>query len=150
MSFSPEEREYARMVYEENAEHARLHGELRGMACGFLAAGIAGLLAANEKLQLEGKFIGPVILALSALGVLLNLVHYSRYERHRKVLTAFREALGRDLQAATLPELFKEVRKKHKNARPILSNLRLPWLRNVVYLVTAIAGLYLIGPCLAH
>ena len=40
-----EERDYLKMMYEENAEHARQHENMRGTATGSFIALIAGVMA---------------------------------------------------------------------------------------------------------
>lgn len=94
-----EEREYLKMMYEEHAEHARLHEELRAGATTILVALISGVLAAIfffDKNQ-DYKAGGLIICFISVLGGLLSWKHCERYELHLKVLGGLRKELEKEL-----------------------------------------------------
>src|SRR5580692_6505911 len=90
------DREYLKMMYEEQAEHARLHEELRGTATGLFIALIAGLLAfgVTEGAQTQREsVVGVMILVVSVVGSLVTYKHYERYNMHLSRLRGFRYSL---------------------------------------------------------
>jgi hypothetical protein len=76
---TPEERDYLRMRYEEDAEHARLHETVRAGATGLVMALVAGLLAfaVEQKDEMSGKqwVAGLLICGASLLGAVFNQVY---------------------------------------------------------------------------
>jgi len=143
MSLPTDDREFAKMMYEEHAEHARLHEELRAAATSLVIALISGSLAAlfffeNQRHGVAG---GLVICGLSVLGIVLNVKHYERYVLHRDILRDFREKLQQGL-SPTIQTLAEERRKTHEGAWPVISATRLHLLWLVVYVFTLGIGGY--------
>jgi len=136
MPLSNEERQYATMMYEEHAEHARLHEELRASATSLLMALIAGLAASAFLFDRYGRATGIMICAVSALGVLLNVTHHERYEMHVDALRAFREELEKEIKGSALVTIGKNIRAAHEK------RLRLHVLWNAVYAITFCIGAF--------
>ena len=91
-----EDREYLKMMYEEQAEHARSHEELRGAATSLFMALIAGLLAfaVTEGADPRREWVaGAMIIGVSLVGSLVSYKHYERYEMHLSRLRGFRYSL---------------------------------------------------------
>src|SRR4051812_44672499 len=82
MPLTQEERDYLRMRYEEDAEHARLHETLRAAVTGLMIALIAGLLpfAVEQPNEKTGKqfLVGILICGASLVGILFNYAHEAR------------------------------------------------------------------------
>jgi hypothetical protein len=145
MSLTTDEREFAKMMYEEHAEHARLHEELRAAATSLIIALISGLLAAlfffeNQRHGVAG---GLAIGGLSILGIVLNVKHYERYVLHRDIVRGFRETLQQDLSPA-IQTLAEKRRKAHEGAWPAISAIRLHLLWLSVYLFTLGIGGFIV------
>jgi len=106
MVMTTEERDYLKMRYEEDAEHARTHDILRATVTGLLMTLIAGLLAfaVEQKGEETGKqFVaGFLICAASMLGLLLNDTHEARRQMHVdkavQARSALKKALGDQFQ----------------------------------------------------
>jgi hypothetical protein len=134
--------DYARMMYEENAEHARLHEELRGSATSLLVALIGGLLASTVlEAGAPKPIIGISICAVSMLGIFLNMKHYERYLLHLAVLRGFREQLEVAL-TAPLEKLMGNLRNNHEHERWLFSGIRTHYLWNLTFVVTFAIGVY--------
>jgi hypothetical protein len=127
-----EEREYLRMRYEEDAEHARLHETLRAAVTGLMIALIAGLLAfaVEHKAQWAA---GVLVCGTSLIGLLFNHAHNNRYERHLRKLKAFRHKLE--------VEVSDDIKNVPNDAKswPSLHGL---WL--VIYVFTFLIGVVVI------
>lgn len=146
MSLTSEERDYARMMYEENAEHARLHEELRSGATTLLVSLIAGLLAATafgDTANLPHKLIGCIICAVSVLGALLSSKHYERFQLHLRVLRAYRHALEQNLNNRALTDLRESARVAHEH-ESWLHRVRLNVLWSLVYGATFLIGVAIV------
>ena len=146
MPLSTEEREYAKMLYEENAEHARLHEELRGSATTLFVSLIAGLLAATafgEPRNISHRWIGGIICAVSLLGALLSAKHYERFQLHLRILRECRHLIEEDLLNKSLKKLRESARVSHESEH-LLHRVRLNVLWLLVYGATFIIGLALI------
>src|SRR5947208_3280588 len=96
-TMTPQEREYLRMRYDEDAEHARQHETLRAAATSLFMALIAGLLAfaVEQKTEDTGKQFaaGLLICCASVIGLLFNRVHEARRDLHNQKLKDARHAL---------------------------------------------------------
>lgn len=142
-----EDREYLRMLYEENAEHARKHEELRGAATAIFMALIAGLLAfaVGEGTTANRELVsGCLIFGSSLVGALVSYKHYERYELHLNRLRGFRSALELGLTKG-LAEIGPICRKEHKaHYRFTYKWLKLHVLWLVVYGVTLLIGAVLV------
>jgi hypothetical protein len=138
------DRDYLKMMYEQNYEHARQHEMLRAAATGFFIALIAGLLAATslEREPSKDKLIGWTIFVLSMLGLLLNAKLYERYQRHREIYRGFRDSLELGLSPG-LKQIRKDCDKSHEQQHPRLACIGLHNLWSAVYVITLIVGLVL-------
>ena len=144
---TPEDREYLRMMYEENAEQARKHQEFRGTATALFMALIAGLLAfavgggGNQK---QTWVAGLAICGSSIVGALVAHKHYERYEFHLRQLRGFRSALERGIMKG-LDQISSECSEAHNAQHPIFHRFRLHVLWLVVYGVTFLIGSMLVS-----
>lgn len=127
---SEADREYLTMMYEENAEHARQHENLRAVVGSLFMTLIAGLLVIASDRWVVGLFVCIV----SVLGALLNRVHYERYNHHVEILKAFRK----ELENGVSPHL-AHIRKSYDKGW-----LRLHTLWMVIYLATFLIGLVIV------
>lgn len=141
MRLTQEERQFALSMYEEHAEHCRLHEELRASATSLLMTLVGGLLAASVFAQAHSRILGLMIGVISLLGVLLNWKHYERFCLHRHVLRGFLDQLQQGL-SASVATLNERRRKEHEASHPILSGIRLNWLWSLSYAITLSIGLY--------
>jgi hypothetical protein len=143
---TPEDREYLRMMYEENAEQARKHQEFRGTATALFMALIAGLLAFAVGGGGDHKPIwvaGLAICGSSIVGALVAHKHYERYEFHLRRLTGFRSAIERGITKG-LDQINSDCSKSHNAQHPIFRRLRLHVLWLVVYGITFLIGIMLV------
>jgi len=140
------DREYLRMMYGEQAEHARLHEELRGTATSLFVALIAGLLAWAVGETGDGHqralIAGPLILATSGIGAVVSLKHYERYQMHLSRLRGFRKSLEKEV-TDELVSINSDWTERHNRNNPITSWISLHILWNVIYGVTFLIGLSL-------
>jgi hypothetical protein len=137
------DRQYLRMMYGEQAEHARLHEELRGSATGLFVALIAGLLAYAATEVSQAWAAGLLIVATSSIGALVNLKHYERYEMHLWRLRGFRKSLEKEI-SPDLTAINDLWTKYHNQKNPKLGRLRLRTLWNVIYGITGLIGVWLV------
>lgn len=140
-----DERDYLRMMYEENSEHARQHEDMRGTATGLFVALIAGVMAfaAGDN---EHRIVvsGIVVCAVSVLGGLISYKHYERYELHLRRARDYRTALELGLDP-TYPMLKNEADRKHEERYPTTHRwLKLHVLWLFVYLATFMIGCLMI------
>ena len=136
-----DERDYLRMMYEENSEHARQHEDMRGTATGLFIALIAGVMAfaAGDN---EHRIVvsGIVVCAVSVLGGLISYKHYERYELHLRRARSYRTALEVGI-APAYPLLKSEADRQHEGRYPITHRrLKLHVLWILVYFVTFMIG----------
>ena len=145
MPLAPQDREYLRMMYEENAEHARQHETLRAAATGLFIALIAGIMAFYSAQDRGPAWIlGALVCAISVLGGLINYKHYERYELHLQRLRGYRRELESDLDVR-LSQIGEKERLTHNNKYPYTHRfikLHILWL--VVYIATFIIGVVFI------
>jgi Na+/melibiose symporter-like transporter len=137
MALSQHEREYAQMMYEEHAEHARLHEELRTNATGIFVALISGLLAATIFGPTSSFAVGIMICIISILGCLLTWMHYRRSDLHLTLLKEFRDQLAAGLPVAGAVE---GKRKEYEKRHP-MSQMSLHGLFVAVFVVTLLIGI---------
>jgi hypothetical protein len=129
-------------MYEEHAEHARQHENLRATVATIFVALIAGIFTYGAAGANRVPMSGALICAISILGCLLNVKHYERYSMHREVLRGYREALELGLNNSALGRINSEFREWHEIQWPFLSKwVRLHYLWASVYFVTFIIGL---------
>lgn len=145
------DREYLKMMYEEQAEHARLHEELRGTATGFFMALIAGLLAwavGDGNIEARCRIVGPLIVTSSLIGAVLNAKHYERFQMHLSRLKGFRKSLEKVVwhELTTINDNWEKF---HDQKNPNLSKISLHSLWNIIYVVTIIVGVitFIYGFC---
>lgn len=145
-----EDREFLRMMYEEHAEHARAHEDLRGAATGFLVALIAGLLAyaAAEKGALQIGVSGLLTCATSIIGILIILKHYERFKFHCAELSLFRRSLEEEV-FPTIRKLHGLAEHSHNLRFRVASRIRIHFLWLSVFILLLAIGLLLICSALA-
>jgi hypothetical protein len=134
---SPDERDYAKMMYEEHAEHARLHEELRTNATGIFFALVSGLLAVTALGDGAQPLVGIMICLASIVGCLITWTHYRRFDLHRELLKAFRDKLAKDLPIAKAAAGLREDYEKRFPA----ARLPLHALFVVAFLLTLLIGI---------
>jgi hypothetical protein len=127
---SEADRQYLTMMYEEHAEHARQHENLRAAVGSLFMTLVAGLLAFAS----DRWFVGLYVCIVSILGTLLNYVHYKRYKQHLEALRAFRK----ELEKGVSPSL-AQIRKPFDTGW-----LRLHTLWTAIYVVTFLLGLVVV------
>ena len=86
--------------YEEHAQHAREHEQLRAHVASTMAAMAAAVvgLAGVGGLSKADVPAGFVVVVLSGLGVALSIKHYERFKMHTSVMKVVRDEIDR-LQA---------------------------------------------------
>jgi hypothetical protein len=143
---TPEDREYLRMMYEENAEQARKHQEFRGTATALFMALIAGLLAFAVGGGGDYRHVwvaGLAICGSSIVGALVAHKHYERYEFHLRQLRGFRSAFEHGITKG-LDQINSDCSIAHNAQHPVFHRFRLHVLWLVVYGVTFLIGLMLV------
>ena len=136
-----EDRTYLLAMYQEHAQHAREHEQLRASATALFVALIAGLLAYSQTQRAGEVEAGILICAVSALGALLNVKHHERFELHRGILGALRKSLEKGVTDG-IAHINRDYRRWHETQRPFVSKrIRLHVLWLVVYALTFVAEL---------
>ena len=129
------------MMYEENAEHARQHENMRGTATGLFIALIAGVMAfaAGEN---EHRIVvsGFIVCAVSVLGGLINYKHYERYNLHLRRSRKYRKALEQSIPISC-SVLKVNADQEHNKRYPTTERwLKLHVLWLAVYVATFLIG----------
>jgi hypothetical protein len=140
-----EDRVFLQMMFEEEAEHARLHEELRGAATSLYVALIAGLLAFGlDKRGKDAWLVGGLIFFASILGILVNFKHYERYKRHVARLRGFRRSLEFGL-SESVTKIRLDMDRFHDSRYPISSRyIKVHVLWNIVYSVAIVLSIAII------
>jgi hypothetical protein len=142
-----EDREYLKMMYEEQAEHARLHEELRGAATSLFMALIAGLLAfaVTEGAEPRREWVaGATIIVVSLVGFSITYKHYERYKMHLSRLRGFRSSLELSITLSLRsinPEWTTYHEEQHRFSHK-WPTLHAQWL--FIYFVTGVVGCILL------
>src|SRR5579862_6724327 len=114
---------YLQMMYQEHAEHARLHETHRGTATTLMMALIGAVAVfgiGQSTLNWHVAGAGLIISATSLLGAILNYKHHEKAELHKLLLTAYRKEIER-MVSVDLSKIQYLQRNVHGKLFPITS-----------------------------
>jgi hypothetical protein len=153
MTLSPEERDYAKMIYEDNAENARRADDLRGSATSLLVTLIGALLAATafgDSTRITRELLALFVCAFSLLGAALSWKLYEKSELYDNVCEKFRRQLERDLPDLELKDLLSKTVEEHKAEWKFSFHLSLRVMWPSVFALTFVVGAALLAFSYPH